>query len=112
MQHKISNLTFPIHAMKTSALIPPIMKKLTEPNFNFTAYPLKALNLPEGEIKSTLHIFTKQKGKAKYALDTKVFPMVNPYKEIPANTTTTNPAEKPQPDNVEEREAEWFASYE
>jgi hypothetical protein len=98
--------------MKKSGLIPAIMKKITEPNFNFTAYPLKALNLPVSDSKSTLHIFTKQKGKAKYAFDTKVFPMVNPYKEIPADTTTARPAEKPQPDNVEEREAEWFASYE
>ena len=87
------------------------MKNPSRPNFYFSAYPLKVLNQQEPEKKSYLHIYSKPKGKKKYAESLKVLPMVNPYTE--KDEARLQNLNKPnQPDNVEERDSDWFASYE
>ncbi len=84
------------------------MKKKSEPNFYFSAYPLKVLNLPEAEKKSYLHIYRNKDGEVKAAGRTKILPMVNPYKE----TIAKKEVKKIQPDSVDNREADWFSNYE
>lgn len=87
------------------------MKTPGQPSFYFSAYPLKVLNQQEPEKKSYLHIITKPKGKKKYAEGLKVLPMVNPYtKKDEARLQDLN--KQNQPDNIEERDSDWFASYE
>src|SRR4026208_758516 len=90
---------------------PPTMKNLVQPSFYFSAYPLKVLNQQETEKKSYLHIITKPKGKKKYAESLKVLPMVNPYTEKD-EVRLQNVNKQSQPDNIEERDSDWFASYE
>ena len=53
--------------MKLSLKNPSTMKSPGQPNFYFSAYPLKVLNQQEPEKKSYLHIYTKSNGKKKYA---------------------------------------------
>lgn len=84
------------------------MKPKPEPNFFFSAYPLKALNLPETEKKTYLHIYRNKDGQVKKAGTTKILPMVNPYKE----SIEKKEVKKNQPDTIEHREADWFSSYE
>ena len=81
-----------------------------EPDFYFSAYPLKALNLPEEEKKSYLNIYTNSDKKIKRPQHSKVLPMINPYPEhrMEAPVKMKN---KPS-DQIEERESDWFASYE
>ena len=98
--------------MKLSSLNPPTMKNPGQPNFYFSAYPLKVLNQKEPEKKSYLHIYTKSSGKKKYAESLKVLPMVNPYTEKDEARLTNKINKHIQPDNVEERDSDWFASYE
>ena len=87
------------------------MKTPGQPSFYFSAYPLKVLNQQEPEKKSYLHIITKPKGKKKYAEGLKVLPMVNPYtKKDEARLQAVS--KQNQPDNIEERDSDWFASYE
>jgi len=87
------------------------MKSSSQPNFYFSAYPLKVLNQQEPEKKSYLHIYSNPKDKKKYAEGLKVLPMVNPYtkKDEARLQKITRQA---QPDNVEQRDSDWFASYE
>ena len=87
------------------------MKSSSLPNFYFSAYPLKVLNQQESEKKSYLHIYTKPKGKKKYAESLKVLPMVNPYTEKD-EARLEDLGKQHQPDNVEQRDSDWFASYE
>jgi len=102
--------------MKLLTHNPDIMKQALVPASYFSAYPLKALNLPETEKKSYLHIITpageKEKTKVKYADKKHVFPMRNVYNEI--GTMENLPASPHQTtqDNMEEKDSEWFASYE
>ncbi len=91
---------------------PPTMKNLVQPTFYFSAYPLKVLNQKETEKKSCLHIYTKPRDKKKYAESLKVLPMVNPYTEKDEARLTNNASKHNQPDNVEHRDSDWFASYE
>lgn len=87
------------------------MKSSSQPNFYFSAYPLKVLNQQEPEKKSYLHIYSKTKDKKKYAEGLKVLPMVNPYtKKDEARLQKIT--RQTQPDNVEQRDSDWFASYE
>jgi len=97
--------------MKTIFKNPSIMKNLNrEPVFNYSAYPLKALKLPQEEKKTYLHIYKKESKKNKPILYTKILPMtladhnkaVQEYKD----------AKKNKADNIEDRETDWFASYE
>ena len=84
------------------------MKAKSEPNFYFSAYPLKALNLPETEKKSYLHIYRNKDGEVKAGGRVKILPMVNQYKEpIVKKQEKTWP-----PDHIESRDSEWFANYE
>ena len=97
--------------MKLSLKTPSNMKSSSLPNFYFSAYPLKVLNQQEPEKKSYLHIYTKPRGKKKYAESLKVLPMVNPYTEKD-EARLQDPGKQQQPDNVEHRDSDWFASYE
>ena len=86
------------------------MKTPGQPNFYFSAYPLKVLNQQEPERKSYLHIITKPSGKKKYSEGLKVLPMVNPYSAKDEARLSQNLNN--YKDNVEERDSDWFASYE
>ena len=55
------------------------MKSQSQPNFYFSAYPLKVIKEQESEKKSYLHIYTNPKSKKKYAEGLKILPMFNPY---------------------------------
>ena len=88
------------------------MKHPGQPNFYFSAYPLKVLNQQAPDKKSYLHIYTKPTGKKKYASSLKVLPMVNPYNERDEARLTQELNKQNQPDNVEDRDSDWFASYE
>ena len=98
--------------MKLLSQNPPTMKHPGQPNFYFSAYPLKVLNQPDAEKKSYLHIHTKRNGKIKYAESLKVLPMVNPYSEKDEAQFMQNLNKQSHPDKVEERDSDWFASYE
>ena len=98
--------------MKLSSTKPFTMKTPGQPNFYFSAYPLKALNQQEPEKKSYLHIITKPNGKKKYAESLKVLPMVNPYNQNDETRLLQNVIKQTHPDRVEERDSDWFASYE
>ena len=98
--------------MKLSSTKPFTMKTPARPNFYFSAYPLKALNQQEPEKKSYLHIITKPNGKKKYAESLKVLPMVNPYNQNDEARLLQNVFKQTHPDRVEERDSDWFASYE
>lgn len=87
------------------------MKSSSQPNFYFSAYPLKVLNQQEPAKKSYLHIYSKPKDKKKYAEGLKVLPMVNPYTKKD-EARLENITRQNQPDNVEQRDSDWFASYE
>lgn len=92
--------------MKLSTLNPTAMKgKIHQPNFCFSAYPLKALNLPEAEHKSYLHIYRNSDGSISRAGNTRILPMMQAVKKEAA-------VKKNQPDHIEHRDSEWFASYE
>ena len=91
---------------------PPTMKNPVKSTFYFSAYPLKVLNQKETEKKSYLHIYTKPRGKKKYAESLKVLPMVNPYTKKDEVRLANNFNKHNQPDNLEERDSDWFASYE
>jgi len=98
--------------MKLSIKNPPTMKTPGQPNFYFSAYPLKVIKGSETEKKSYLHIYSKSRGKKKYAEGLKVLPMVNPYTEKDEVKLAQNLNKQNKPDNVEERDSDWFASYE
>jgi len=88
------------------------MKSQGQPNFYFSAYPLKVIKEQEAEKKSYLHIYTNPKSKKKYAEGLKILPMVNPYSKKDEVRLLQNLNKQTQPDNVEERDSDWFASYE
>ena len=88
------------------------MKSQGQPNFYFSAYPLKVIKEQESEKKSYLHIYTNPKSKKKYAEGLKILPMVNPYSKKDEARLLQNVNKQIQPDNVEERDSDWFASYE
>jgi len=93
------------------------MKSKNEPKFYFSAYPLKALNLPEEDKKSYLHIYHDENGHINRAGRSKVMPMINPYKESSAindgaKARIQAAKKNNKHDNIQERDAEWFASYE
>jgi len=98
--------------MKLSIKNPPTMKTPGQPNFYFSAYPLKVIKGSETEKKSYLHIYTKARDKKKYAEGLKILPMVNPYSKKEETRLMQNLHIQNQPDNVEERDSDWFASYE
>ena len=88
------------------------MKSQGQPNFYFSAYPLKVIKEQEAEKKSYLHIYTNPKSKKKYAEGLKILPMVNPYSKKDEARLLQSVNKQIQQDNVEERDSEWFASYE
>ena len=83
---------------------------IPQSTFYFSAYPLKALNLSEVEKKSYLHIYTKSDKSLKLSTNSKVLPMINPY---PEHIIENKIEVKIKPsDHIEDRERDWFASYE
>ena len=88
------------------------MKSQGQPNFYFSAYPLKVIKEQEPEKKSYLHIYTNPKSKKKYAEGLKILPMINPYSKKDEARLLQSLNKQIQPDNVEERDSDWFASYE
>ena len=98
--------------MKRSIKNPSTMKTPGQPNFYFSAYPLKVIKEADAEKKSYLHIYTRPRGKKKYAEGLKILPMVNPYSKKDEVRLLQSLNKKNQPDNVEERDSDWFASYE
>ncbi|MES1224932.1 MAG: hypothetical protein ABUT20_56110 [Bacteroidota bacterium] len=55
------------------------MKSVAEKRPYFSAYPLKALNLPEEEYQSELKLWEHSNTGA--TSDLRVLPMVNPYRQ-------------------------------
>ena len=55
------------------------MKSAAENLPYFSAYPLKALNLPEEEYQSEIRLWSNGTGKTVTRI--RVFPMINPYRE-------------------------------
>ena len=98
--------------MKLLIKTPTTMKTPGQPNFYFSAYPLKVIKGSETEKKSYLHIYSKSRGKKKYAEGLKILPMVNPYSQKDEAKLSQNLNRQTRPDNVEERDSDWFASYE
>jgi hypothetical protein len=98
--------------MKLSSTKPLAMKTPGQPNFYFSAYPLKVLNQQEPEKKSYLHIISKPHGKKKYSESLKVLPMVNPYSAKDEARLSKNLNNYSHKDHVEDRDSDWFASYE
>ena len=88
------------------------MKSQGQPNFYFSAYPLNIIKEQEAEKKSYLHIYTNPKSKKKYAEGLKILPMVNPYSKKDEARLMQSVNKQIQSDNVEERDSDWFASYE
>ena len=93
--------------MKSPSNNPNAMKDNHPPNFYFSAYPLKALNLPE-EKKAYLHIYKRENKNNRALVHSKILPMTLAAHEEAVKKSK----EKIQPDNIEERESEWFANYE
>ena len=98
--------------MKLISQKPSTMKTPGQPNFYFSAYPLKVLNQQEPEKKTYLHIITKPSGKKKYSEGLKVLPMVNPYSAKDEARLSENVNKHDHKDHVEDRDSDWFASYE
>ena len=98
--------------MKLLLKNPSTMKSQGQPNFYFSAYPLKVIKGSETEKKSYLHIYTRSGDKKKYAEGLKILPMVNPYSKKDEVRLMRSLDKRNQPDNVEERDSDWFASYE
>lgn len=98
--------------MKPILKNPSTMKSQGQPSFYFSAYPLKVIKESDSEKKSYLHIYTRPRGKKKYAEGLKILPMVNPYSQMDEARLLQNVNKQTQPDNVEERDSDWFASYE
>jgi len=98
--------------MKLISQKPSTMKTPGQPNFYFSAYPLKVLNQQEPEKKTYLHIITKPSGKKKYSEGLKVLPMVNPYSAKDEARLAQNVNKHDHKDHVEDRDSDWFASYE
>ncbi len=88
------------------------MKSSGQPNFYFSAYPLKVIKDQETEKKTYLHIYTRPSDKKKYSEGLKILPMVNPYSQKDEARLLQSLNTITQPDNVEERDSDWFASYE
>ena len=88
------------------------MKVTNNPNFYFSAYPLKNIPGNEKENKTYLHLKTQPAEKKKYAENAKVLPMKNPYSKADETRLTNKPVRKIINDKIEERDSEWFASYE
>ena len=98
--------------MKALLKKPSTMKTPGQPNFYFSAYPLKVIKDSDTEKKSYLHIYSRSGNKKKYAEGLKILPMVNPYSKKDEARLMQSLDKRSQPDNLEERDSDWFASYE
>src|SRR6187402_463731 len=98
--------------MKALLKKPSTMKTPGQPNFYFSAYPLKVIKDSDTEKKSYLHIYSRLGNKKKYAEGLKILPMVNPYSKKDEARLMQSLDKRSQPDNVEDRDSDWFSSYE
>ena len=98
--------------MKALLKKPSTMKTPGQPNFYFSAYPLKVIKDSDTEKKSYLHIYSRSGNKKKYAEGLKILPMVNPYSKKDEARLMQSLDKRSQPDNVEDRDSDWFSSYE
>jgi hypothetical protein len=85
------------------------MKSSAQSSLYFSAYPLKALKLPEAEQSSYLHISSKATDKKRFNSRLFVMPMADPYREEESNEAIerTNHSDK-----IQSFDAEWFNNYE
>jgi len=81
------------------------MKLAVNSSPHFAAYPLKEveLNDPSAVLKVTSHHFEE----VPFAVETKVLPMINPYKK-----TEYTIQQKPEQKNGSENDVDWFMNYE
>ena len=98
--------------MKPSIKNPPTMKTPSQPNFYFSAYPLKVIKGSDTEKNSYLHVYTGSRDKKKHAEGLKILPMVNPCSKKDEARLMQTLNKQNQADNIEERDSDWFASYE
>jgi hypothetical protein len=85
------------------------MKSSAQSSLYFSAYPLKALKLPEAEESSYLHISSKGTDKKRFNNRLFVMPMADPYREEENNEPTVR---KNNPDQLQSFDTEWYNNYE
>lgn len=85
------------------------MKSSAQSSLYFSAYPLKALKLPEAEQSSYLHINSKATDKKRFNSRLLVMPMADPYREEENNESAVR---KNNPDHIQSFDTEWYNNYE
>jgi hypothetical protein len=86
------------------------MKSSAQSSLYFSAYPLKALKLPESEESSYLHISSKGNDKKRFNNRLFVMPMADPYREDEKNETAER--KNNNPDHLQSFDTEWYNNYE
>lgn len=84
------------------------MKSNIHPAFYFSAYPLKSVNLKENTPKPNLRVESKEGKTEFYSIESKVLPLINPYKAESYKSESRNR----QSDAVQNNGVDWFCSYE
>lgn len=79
-------------------------------SFYFSAYPLKALNLPQEEQKKYFHLYKQQDKTIRRTLPATVMPMMLSSELI--NAENSNSPNHPSPDHIEVQDTDWYVSYE
>lgn len=86
------------------------MKNNRKPSYNYSPYPLKALedeaNKAEGPQASHLKALLTEKSKTTGR--TRVYSMTDPYK----TKTSGTPSRRKKPKHIEPDEKDWFSNYE
>jgi hypothetical protein len=85
------------------------MKSSAKSSLYFSAYPLKALKLPEAEQSSYLHISSKATDRKRFNSRLFVMPMADPYREEENNEPAVR---KNNPDHLQSFDTEWYNNYE
>lgn len=83
---------------------------LQQTNFFFSAYPLHTLSSTTEEIRPYLRIYRNEDKGAQLSITSKILPEADIYND-PTLTIITN-EKNIETEHVEERENDWFASYE
>jgi hypothetical protein len=79
-------------------------------NFFFSAYPLQTFNLPAEEKRAYLHIYKTEDKGLKRLPDAKILPVMIACNDPQLKKSTEE--KNIEPEHIEERESDWFASYE
>jgi hypothetical protein len=85
------------------------MKSSVQSSLYFSAYPLKALKLPEEEESTYLHISSKGNDKKRFNNRLFVMPMADPYREEEYSEMEER---KDNPDHLKSFDTEWYNNYE